>query len=157
MRKRCIVKSPDDERGMLEELVTKGRAAAQKPLHARILLKADASPEGPSWVNAAIGEALDVSRATIERVRRRWVEEGVAVALSRRPGPPRRPRKFFGEQAGRLVALACSAPPAGHARWSLRLLAARLVELEYIEAVSHDTVWRTLKRNELKPWLKEQW
>lgn len=146
MGKRFIVKLPDDERTMLEAVVAKGTAAAQKLTHARILLKADAGARGPGWADAAIGAALDVSRATIERVRKRWVEEGVEAALHRRAGPPRAPRTFFGEHEAHLIALACSPPPAGHARWSLRLLAARMVELAYTESISHDTVWRTLKK-----------
>jgi transposase len=146
MRKGFIVKLTDAERQMLQELVAKGTAAAQKLTHARILLKADAGAAGPGWADAEISAALDVSRATIERVRRRYVEEGVEVALARRPGAPRRPRKFFGEHEAHLVALACSPPPAGRERWTLRLLAERMVELEYIESLSHDTVWRTLKK-----------
>src|SRR5919108_3831011 len=145
MRKRYVVTLEAEERALLEELVTKGTAAARKLTHARILLKADQGPHGPAWTDATISEALDVSHATVERVRQRFVEEGLAAALARR-ARPRRPRKLFGEQEAHLIALACSAPPAGHERWSLRLLAGRMVELEYVEAVSHEAVRQILKK-----------
>jgi hypothetical protein len=145
MRKRYVVTLGEEERALLEELVTKGTAAARKLTHARILLKADQGPGGPAWTDGAISGALDVSHATIERVRQRFVEAGLEAALARRVRP-RRPRKLFGEQEAHLIALACSAPPAGHERWSLRLLAGRMVELEYVEAVSHEAVRQILKR-----------
>jgi transposase len=146
MRKRFIVKLEAEERAELEQMLAKGRAAARKLLHARILLKADAGPAGPGWDDAAIGAALDVSHDTIERVRRRFVEDGLAAALARRRAAPPRPRKVFGEQEAHLIALACGPAPAGHERWSLRLLAGRMVELEYIESVSHETVRQILKK-----------
>jgi hypothetical protein len=146
MQKRLVVKLDAEERAALERMLAKGTAAARKLLHARILLKADAGPAGPGWDDAAIGAALDVSHDTIERVRRRCVEEGLEAALARRRAAAPRPRKVFGAQEAHLIALACSPPPAGHERWSLRLLAGRMVELEYIEAVSHETVRQILKK-----------
>lgn len=145
MAKRYVVTLSDKEREALEQLITKGRAAARTLTRARILLKADQGPAGSAWIDAAIVTALDVGRATVERVRRRLVEEGLVAALRPRPRP-RCPRKVFGEQEAHLVALACSAPPAGHARWTLRRLSERLVELEYIDSVSHETVRQLLKK-----------
>ena len=112
----------------------------------RILLKADQSPEGPGWVDEKIAEAVETSQPTVSRVRKQYFEEGLEAALNR--GAPNREyqRKLDGEQEARLVALACSEPPEGQARWSLRLLADKLVELEIVEEVSYQTVRRTLKK-----------
>jgi transposase len=123
-----------------------GREAAQTLTHARVLLKADQGPDGPAWTDGRIVEALEVSRPTVERLRRRYAEVGLDAALGRRP--PRREyrRTLDGEQEARLVALSCSEPPAGRARWSMRLLADKLVALEVVEAVSYETVRRTLKK-----------
>jgi transposase len=130
----------------LERLIAVGQAPARKLMHARILLKADRGPAGPGWVDTAIAEAVEVSQPTIARVRRHFVEAGLEAALNRRA--PRREyrRKLDGEQEAHLIALVCGAPPAGQARWSLRLLADRMVELEQVEAVSYQTVRRTLKK-----------
>ena len=116
------------------------------PPPARILLKADQSPEGPGWVDEKIAEAVETSQPTVSRVRKQYFEEGLEAALNR--GAPNREyqRKLDGEQEARLVALACSEPPEGQARWSLRLLADKLVELEIVEEVSYQTVRRTLKK-----------
>lgn len=109
----------EEERHWLEERIAAGRAAAQSLTHARILLKADESPGSPGWTDQRIGEALDVGHATIERIRRRFVEEGIEAAISRRA--PRRVyrRKLDGEQEAHLVALACSPPPLGRRQWNL--------------------------------------
>jgi len=145
MTKRYIVTLSDKEREGLAALLTKGRAAARKLTRARILLKADQGSAGPAWTDEAIAAALDVGRATVERVRKRLVEEGLVAALADR-GRPAQPRKVFGAQEAHLVALACSAPPDGCERWTLRLLAERMVELEYIESLSHETVRQILKK-----------
>jgi len=145
MVKRYVVTLTDQEREGLETMLAKGRAAARKLTRARILLKADQGAGGPAWTDEAIVAALDVGRATVERVRKRVVEEGVGAALSDRTRPAR-PRKVFGDEEAHLVALACSAPPDGHERWTLRLLAERMVELEYIESLSHETVRQVLKK-----------
>ena len=134
------------ERGELEQLVSKGKAAARTLTHARILLKADEGVGGPRWTDDAIAVALDVHRSTVERVRIRCVEEGVAAALRPRPSPQLHLRKLDGEQEAHLVALACSPPPHGRGRWSMRLLADKLVELEIVDASSYETVRRTLKK-----------
>jgi transposase len=127
-------------------VISKGKSSARKLLHARILLKADASEQGPSWKDEQISEALEVSVSTIERVRRQFVEEGPEAAISRRPGSGYRELKIDGEREAHLVALACSKAPSGQGRWTLRLLAQKMVELEYIEQVSYETVRRTLKK-----------
>ena len=146
MRKRYAVELTEEERSYLKGLIAAGTAPARKLTHARILLKADQAPGGPGWVDDAIAEAVEVSQPTVFRVRRQYVEQGVAAALNRRPPSRVYERKLTGEQEARLVALSCSAPPAGQARWSLRLLADKLVELEIVEAISYQTVRRTLKK-----------
>ena len=136
----------DEEREQLHALVTKGRTAARTLTHARILLKADQSPDGPSWPDEKIREALEVGLCTVMRVRERFVEEGFEAALRpRKPSPPP-PRKLDGHAEAQLVLLACSEAPAGQARWTLRMLADRMVELELVEELSYETVRRTLKK-----------
>ena len=146
MHKRYVVALEDEERGALERLIAAGTAPARKLTHARILLKADAQPQGPGWVDERIAEAVEVSQPTVARVRRQYVEEGVEAALNRRA--PRREyrRKLDGEQEARLLAVVCSNPPEGEARWTLRLLADKLVELEVVDEVSYQTVRRVLKK-----------
>lgn len=146
MKKKYIVTLTEEERRMLREMVSRGKAAARKLVHARILLKADSSDGGPGRGDARIAEGLDVGRATVERVRKQFVEEGLEAALERR-GPRREySRKLDGEAEAHLVALACSQAPQGRSRWTLRLLADRMVALEYVEQVSYQTVRRTLKK-----------
>lgn len=133
-----------DERNHLTAWIAAGKAAAQKLAHARILLKADQAG-GPGWTDDRI--AVEVSVATVERVRQRFVEEGLEAALTRKPqARPSRERTLDGRAEARLIALACSAPPDGRKRWTLRLLADRLVELEVVEAVCPETVRQTLKK-----------
>jgi DNA-binding transcriptional ArsR family regulator len=146
MHQKYVVVLTEAERAQLQQLIAAGTAPARKLAHARVLLKADKGPAGPGWVDAAIAEAVELSQPTISRIRQQFVEAGLEAALNRRA--PRRvyARKLDGEQEARLIALTCSEPPAGQARWSLRLLADRLVELEIVEAVSHQTVRRVLKK-----------
>jgi transposase len=146
MGKRYVVTMTKAERGTLEELIGTGKAAARKFTYARILLKADQSCNGPGWEDKQIGEALEVSVSTVERVRRRFIEEGLQAALHRRPSSSARQRKVDGVQEAQLIALACSKPPEGRAVWSLRLLADKLVALEHIDSVSHETVRQVLKK-----------
>jgi hypothetical protein len=134
------------ERAQLERLVGSGKAAARTLTHARILLKADEGVAGPRWTDDLIAAALDVNRTTVERVRVRCVEEGVEAALRPRPSRQLRLHKLDGAQEAHLVALACSKPPTGRARWSMRPLADKLVELEIVDAISYETVRRTLKQ-----------
>jgi transposase len=140
-----------EQRQHLKSLLAAGAAPARKLMHARILLKADQGPGGPAWIDAAIAEATEVSQPTISRVRKQFVEAGLEAALNRRAPRREYPRKLDGEQEARLVALACGAPPTGRARWSLRLLADKLVELEVVEAVSYQTVGRLLKKTSSSP------
>ena len=146
MAKRYRVTLTAEERGELERMIARGKAEARKLAHARVLLQADEADGGPGWIDATIAAAVRVSVRTIERVRQRFVEQGLAAALLPRPSPRLYGRKLDGEQEARLLALACARPPEGKARWSLRLLADELVRLEVVEAVSHETVRRTLKQ-----------
>jgi transposase len=136
-----------EERNSLQDLIAAGKAAALKLTHARILLKADAATGGPAWTDARIAEALEVNVNTVERLRERFVEQGLDAALGRKKQErPSRERILDGRAEARLIALACSEPPAGRARWTLRLLADQLVELAVVDTVSTETVRRTLKK-----------
>ena len=146
MKKQQIVRLTPDERAQLLRLISAGTAPARKLTHARILLKADRGPDGPRGTDEAIAEALEVGEITVWRVRKRYVEEGLEAALNHRHPKNHRPCRLDGEQEARLIALACSAVPAGHTRWTLRLLAGRMVELQYAERLSHETVRVTLKK-----------
>jgi transposase len=141
----------DEQRARLRTLVGAGAAPARMLTRARILLKADHGEGGPGWSDAAIAGALAVHPSTVQRVRRQFVAEGLEVALARKRPDRVYERRLGGRQEARLVALACSAPPEGLARWSLRLLADELVRLEVVEAVSHETVRRALKQTTSSP------
>ena len=149
MKKKYIVTLTEAERGMLQAMLSKGKAAARKLMHARILLKADARAGGPAWNDDAIAEGLEVGRATVERVRREFVEEGLQPALERRKPRRQYERALDGDGEAHLVALACSQAPEGRSRWTLRLLADRMVRLEHVDQVSKDTVSRVLKKTNL--------
>src|SRR6266446_9034064 len=140
------VKLTPEERAQLGELLSKGKAAARTLTHARILLKADEGVAGPRLSDAAIADALEVNRTTVERVRIRCVEEGFEAALRPRASRQLHPRKLDGVQEAHLVTLACSPAPKGRARWSLRLLADKLVQLEIVDDISYETVRQTLKK-----------
>lgn len=146
MAKKYIVRLCADERTVLTELISAGRAAARVQTHARILLKADQGPDGPAWLDSEIVAALDVGERTVERVRETWVMDGLERALYPRPARAHRPHKLDGEQEAHLIALACSAPPSGKKRWTLRLLADRLVALEIVDGIAPETVRQTLKK-----------
>ena len=146
MKKKYIVTLTEEERRILQEMLSRGKAAARKLTHARILLKADAADGGPGWNDAAIAEGLEVGRATVERVRKEFVEEGLEAALERRKPRRQYQRKLDGNGEAHLVALACQKPPEGRSRWTLHLLADRMVELEYVDEISYQTVRRTLKK-----------
>ena len=145
MNKRYIVRLTDEERKGLEELVAKGKAAAYRIRHANILLKADA--DGPDWTDERIAEAFGCHLNTPANVRRRFVEGGLAAALNRkRQAAPSRKPILDGAAEAHLIALSCSEAPAGRERWTLKLLAGKLVELEIVEAISDQTVRRALKK-----------
>lgn len=135
-----------EERDQLESMIGAGTAPARKLHHARILLKADEGPEGPAWPDQRIADAVEVSQPTISRVRKQYAQEGLAAALHRRAPGRVYHRKLDGAQEAQLVTLACSAPPTGQARWSLRLLADRLVTLEVVDRIAPETVRQTLKK-----------
>jgi transposase len=145
MNKKYIVRLTETERSILDALVNTGKRAARTLTHARILLKADCGPDGPAWTDEAISAALDVSIPTIERVRRTLVLDGFDAALQRKPASPRQ-RKLDGRQEAHLSALACSAVPEGHKRWTLKLLAEQLVELEDLDGLAPETVRQILKK-----------
>jgi len=146
MRKRYVVRLSEAERARLNTMIGRGRAPARTLAHARILLKANQGEGGPGWSDAAIARALEVGLATVARVRQAYVTAGLEAALTRKAPEREYARKLDGAQEARLIALACSTPPAGRQRWSLRLLAERLVTLEVVEAVSHETVRQVLKQ-----------
>ena len=146
MAKRYRVTLRAEEREALDCMISRGKADARKLVHARVLLHADASDGGPGWPDARIAEAVRVSVRTIERVRQRFVEDGLEAALLPRPSRRVYTRKLDGAQEAKLVALACSGPPEGKARWTLRLLAERMVELAVVSELSHETVRQTLKK-----------
>lgn len=145
MCKLHVVKLTDDERSELSGIVRKGVAAAWKRQRAEALLKCDAGPKGPGWSDRRIAEAFGCTTRSLESWRKRAVESGPLSLLERKPMRPR-VGKLDGESEARLTKLACSTPPEGYGRWSLRLLSDRLVELEVVDAVSHETVRRALKK-----------
>lgn len=143
-RVKFVVRLSVAERERLEALVSTGKRAAAVLTHARVLLKADA--DGPNWADARIAEAVETSLSTVHRVRQAFVEQGLEAALERKKPTGRQYRKLDGEQEAHLVTLACSAPPAGQVRWTLELLADRLVQLKVVDAISKECVRTTLKK-----------
>ena len=147
MVKKYVVHLTCEERETLGRVIRGGKAADWKVQRAQALLKCDASPHAPAWPDAKIAEAFQVTTRSLESWRKRAVEEGPLSLLERKPeDSPRVTPKIQGEQEARLAQLACSTPPEGRARWTLRLLAARLVELEIVESISYETVRRSLKK-----------
>ena len=144
-RKIYRVTLSDEERQALQE-IQRGKGAAQRRLRAHILLLADEDRNGGGPTDAAIASVLEVGLRTVERVRQRCVMEGIEAAVERREQANRKPRKLDGEAEAKLVALACSQPPAGHARWTLGMLQGKLVELEIVDSVGRETVRRTVKK-----------
>jgi hypothetical protein len=147
MAKKYVLKLTDEERTELDRLVRKGKVAGWKLQRAQALLKCDQGPDGPAWTDGRIAEAYGVTTRSLESWRKQAVERGPLSLLERKPRlRPAVAPKLDGEREARLTALACSQPPKGRGRWSLRLLAERLVELEVVEAISHETVRRALKK-----------
>ncbi|HYA81762.1 MAG TPA: IS630 family transposase [Methylocystis sp.] len=156
--KKYVVRLSEEERARLEEFVRKGKRAAHLLTKARILLKADVSEAGDGWSDSRIAEALDTSVPTVERTRRQLVEEGFEAVLTRKYNPNSAPRRIFdGAAEAKLIALACGPAPAGRAKWTLRLLEEKVVELQIVESASDNTIGRTLKKTFLQPHLKQQW
>lgn len=143
---KYVVRLTTDERERLEALIAQKRTAAEKVLRARIFLKADVSEAGPGWTDPQLVEAFDVSLSTVHRLRQQLVEEGVDSALVRKSRSRHKPPLLDGEKEARLVAIACSAPPQGRARWTLQLLADKLVELQVVPSISDETVRLRLKK-----------
>jgi transposase len=146
--KRYIVTLTTEEHQSLEKLVKTGKSASQIS-HAHILLKADINHDDGGWKDQSIKEAFNISTRTIERVRQRFVEEGLENALKPRPSHTLKRRRIDGEAEAHLIALACSSPPEGHCRWTLRLLAEQFVEFGHMESISHESVRQVLKKTSL--------
>jgi transposase len=146
MAKKYVVHLTDAERATLLQMLAAGKVAARTLAHAHILLKADAADGAPGWRDQQIVEAFEVSLSTVGRVRRQVIEQGLEAALHRQAPAEPAPHKLDGEQEAHLIALAWSAPPTGRKRWTLRLLASRVVALQIAEEVSYETVRRVLKK-----------
>ena len=138
-----------EEQKILQQITTTGKTAAYKMNRARILLKADENQADRGWGDQAISEALDVSVATIERVRQQFVEDGFEAVLSYKQREQSRARMLDGEKEAHLIALTCSDAPDGRARWTLRLLAEQMVSFGHVEQISHETIRKTLKKTNL--------
>jgi transposase len=143
LKDKSIVRLTAEQRQELEKLAVTGQRSAATITRARIVLKADANADG--WTDERIAEALDTSLATVARVRKKFVAQGLAAVQRKRP-TSRQYRKLDGAQEAQLAAVACSPPPQGQARWTMKLLADKLVELEVVQAIDPATVWRTLKK-----------
>ena len=151
MKLRNIVSLTQAQRQQLQGLIATGTSPARTLTHARILLKADQGELGPGWKDEEIAAAVEVSLPTIGRVRQRCAKEGLEAALYRRPSRRQYRRKLDGGQEAHLIAVACGEPPQGQGRWTLRLLANRMVELEYVDSLSYETVRRVLKKTGSSP------
>ena len=150
--KKYVVRLSGEEREQLETLIRKGKSPARRLLKARILLKADVSDGGVGWSDSRIVGALDTSTSMVYRVRQQLVEEGLEAVLSRKQrATPAVARIFDGEKEAKLIALACSKPPKGRARWTLRLLESKVVELHIVDRASDSTIGRTLKKTFSSP------
>ena len=148
MNKKYVVESTSEERKRLRELVKKGKVAGYKIRHGQMLLKADQGKYGPKWSDVAIVESFGGHKTTVERLRQRFVLQGLKAALERQKRSSRE-GKFDGEAEARLIALACSEAPEGRSEWSLRLLADKLIQLGVVDSCCHMTVQRTLKKTNL--------
>jgi len=148
MKKRYIVRLSEEEREALQKLISTGESPAYKIRHANILLKVDA--DGPNWTDETVADAFGCHLNTVANIRQRFVEQGLEAALTRRKREYR-PRLVDGEVEAQIIALRCSSPPEGRACWTLRLLADRLVELEIVPSISHETVRQVLKKRAPPP------
>ena len=141
MAKKYIVKLTREEKATLKGIISSGKHSAKKVIRARILLKTD-----ELWTDAKISEAFDIDIQCIERMRKHFVEEGLEKFLKGRRGNRQYFRKLDGKQEAQLIATTCSEPPKGRSRWTLQLLADRIVELKYVDSISHETIRKTLKK-----------
>lgn len=146
MPKQFHVMLTDQQRSELQQFICAGHASARKLIHARVLLKADASPGGSSWSDSQIAEALEVTVATVERIRKRFHQEGLEASLGARKPNRVYVRKIDDSAEKTLIATVYQDPPPGHMRWTLRLLADKLIELQVCESVSHETVRKAMKK-----------
>jgi hypothetical protein len=144
--KRFFVRLTQEERSSLQKLIHGGTGRARRLQHARILLKADCGPDGPGLSDPAIAQAVEVTKGTVARVRQRFSEAGLKAALDPRPTRRVYRRKLGGIEEAQLIAIACSAPPEGHTRWTLQMLADRVVALHIVDSICDQTVRRTLKK-----------
>ena len=149
--KRYHVELDEEERTTLKRLLTTGKASTLKLTRARILLKADTGAFGPAYDDKQIKEAIEVSLSTIERTRKTFAQQGLSAALHPKARSRSRPKKFDGETEAHLIALTCSEPPEGHARWTLRLLADKMVELQHFSSISHECIRQVLKKTNCVP------
>ncbi len=147
MKKKYIVRLSEEERQNLTSLVRKGKVAAYRRTHAQILLLTDEGEHGPGLQDKEAAERVGVHHRTVSRLRERCVERGLNAALEREPRQRERARVLDGDAEAQVIALMCSAPPAGQSRWTLKLLSERLVELEVVESVSHETIRQVLKKH----------
>ena len=146
MKKHFVVRLTVEETEHLQGLVNRGREAAYRRRHAQVLLLVDEGEQGPGLIDREAAERVGFTRRTVEKIRERCVSEGLAAALERKKGGARQ-RKLDGDEEAKLVSVACSTPPSGQARWSLRLLADRLVELEIVDSISRECVRQVLKKH----------
>ena len=146
MKHKYIVKLTETERSQLKEMISSGEASARQIRRAYILLKSDSSEEGPNWNYQEICDAYEVSSLTVYNVRKNYVEGSLKRAILRKKPNRVYERRLDGEGEARLIELACSAPPDGYESWSLRLLQDRLIHLEVVESISHETIRQTLKK-----------
>lgn len=146
---RYKVTLTENERGELEDILKKGKHSSLEFRNACILLNSDEGDYGPKRSNESIAQILHINTKTVERLKQRFVEEGFDTCLGRKPYPEVTNMKADGDFEAHLIALSCSKAPEGYARWSLRLLADKMVELEYVESISHETVRKTLKKTKL--------
>lgn len=150
--KKYIVRLTESERTEMNGLVRKKKVAGYKRMHAQVLLSADQGEHGPELSDEKVAAALGVAASTVHNVRKRWIELGLEAALGRKKQEqPSRPRKLDGRAEARVIAVACSAPPAGRAKWTMQLMADELVRLEVVDTLSDETVRRTLKKTTSSP------
>jgi transposase len=147
MKKRYVVKLTAEERDRLGAIINRGREAAHRRRHAQVLMLVDEGEHGPGYIDKDAAELTGFTRRTVEQIRERCVSEGLAVALERKQRSRNRPRKLDGEGEARLVSLACSDAPEGYARWTLHMLAEQLIELNVVDAISHECVRQVLKKH----------